>query len=724
MVTKCKVCIAITGVVLFSFSQLLGQKMLTVEDIYENPDLQGKSISGVQWAPDGNKFTYFQKDEKSGKLSIWNFDAKSRQREIFIDSDKVDILQERTQEKRFVLDNYIWSPNRKDILFPSNNDLFIYDTETQKLSQLTMDDENERDPTFSPDGKLIAYIKQDNLHVFDLETGKETRLTEQGGGAILVARFDWVYEEEFGIRTGFKWSPDSKSIAFWQLDESNVTQFPITDYVPVHNSAPIMRYPKAGDSNSTVKIGVVDIVSKKITWMDIGANQDIYMPRITWTQDPKMLCMTRLNRDQNHLELLLAEATSGKTNVLYEEQEYKGWIDITDDLRFLEDKKHFIWTSRKSGWKHIYLGEIKSALLKPVTSGEWDVDQIVGISEDKKRIYYTSSEAGSLERHLYGINFNGKGKMQITRRSGTHIVDLSPNLNYFLDTFSDVNTPWTITLRRINGARQAFIEKNEMAALRGFKLPKQEFITVPAADGTELNAFLIKPVDFDANKKYPVLMYNYSGPGSQIVRNQWGGDRFLWHTMLSQKGYIVFGVDNRGTGARGKDFMMSTYKNLGDLESQDHIAAAKWLASQPYIDSGRIGIWGWSYGGYTAALTFLKAEGLFKAGIVIAPVTDWKNYDTIYTERYMLTPEKNSEGYKKSSCLTYVDKMAGNLLLVHGAADDNVHLANTMQLAYALQNARKPFDLMLYPRKLHGIRGTDTRIHLFNKLTEYILENL
>jgi dipeptidyl-peptidase-4 len=698
--------------------------VLTVEDIYENPALQSKSISGVQWTPDGNKFTYFQKDEQSGKLSIWSFDAKSRVRELFIDSGKVPVLQERIREKRFSMDNYLWSPNQKDILFPANNDLFIYDTATQQLTKLTSDEAKERDPIFSPDGKSIAYLKHDNLHRLDLDTKTETKLTEEGGGAILTGRFDWVYEEEFGIRTGFKWSPDSKSIAFWQLDESNVARFPITDFIPVHNESQIMRYPKAGGVNSIVKIGVVEIASKKITWMDIGANQDIYIPRITWTQDPATLCITRLNRDQNHVELLLADIATGKTGLMYEEREYAGWIEITDDLRFLKDRKNFLWTSRKSGWKHIYLGDIKTATLKPITSGEWDVDQIVGVSDDKKRIYYTSSESGVLDRQLYGISFNGRGKMQITQRPGTHLVDLSPNFNYFLDTFSDATMPWTITLRRINGARQAFIEKNEMPELKVYDLPKLAFLTVPAADGTMLNAFMIKPVDFDTTKKYPVLMYNYSGPGSQIVRNRWGGERFLWHAMLAQKGYLVFGVDNRGTGARGKKFMMSTYKNLGDLESQDHIAAAKWLARQPFVDSQRIGIWGWSYGGYTAALTFLKGAGLFKTGISVAPVTDWKNYDTIYTERFMLTPEKNPEGYKNSSCLSYVEKLKGNFLLVHGAADDNVHLSNTMQLAYALQNARKPFDLMLYPRKLHGIRGTDTRIHLFNKLTEYVLKNL
>lgn len=698
--------------------------MLTVEDIYENQALQSKSVSGIQWLPDGSKFTYFQKAEDTGNLNIWSFDVKSRQREIFISSDEVPVLQERDQEKRFSLDNYIWAPNRRDILFPAGNDLHLFNTETRELSQLTSDAAEERDPTFSPDGQSIAFVKNDNLHLLDIESRTVKQLTTQGGNGILIGRFDWVYEEEFGIRTGFSWSPDSKYIAFWQFDETAIQPFPVTDFIPVHNAAQTMRYPKAGDANSKVKIGVVEIENGQIQWMDIGDDEDIYIPRMTWTHRSDILCITRLNRDQNQLELLLADVKNGKTSVLYEEREYKGWIEITDDLQFLDDNKHFVWTSRKDGWKHIYLGEISSAKLVPVTSGEWDIDGIVAVSEEKKRIYYTSGENNVLGRQLFGINFNGKGKLQVTRRPGTHSVNLSPDFEYFIDTFSDANTPPTVTLRRINGARQAFIEPNEMPALKEYNVPQPEFIEVPGTDGATLNAFLIKPTDFDATKKYPVLIYNYSGPGSQIVRNEWGGERFLWHAMLAQKGYLVFGVDNRGTGGRGKAFLMATYKNLGDLESQDQIAAAKWLAEQNYVDANRIGIWGWSYGGYMAALTFLKADGLFKTGIAVAPVTDWKNYDTIYTERFMLTPQKNPNGYRKSSVLEYVDQLQGKLLLVHGAADDNVHLSNTMQLAYALQNARKPFDMMLYPRKLHGIRGTDTRIHLFNKLTEYVLENL
>ena len=700
------------------------QKQLTVEDIYENPALRGRSISGLQWMANSRKFTYYQRDPETGKHIIWIYDVRNRKRDVFIDSEKVHVLAGERREKRFTLGNYFWSPDQRHILLPSGNDLYLYDSKTGEVKRLTKDEARERDPQFSPDGKKLAYLKNGNLTVLDIASGSERQLTTDASETILIGRFDWVYEEEFGIRTGFFWSPDGKRIAFWKLDQSRVPEFPIVDYIPTHNKVETMRYPKAGDPNSIVQIGVVEVESGATTWMDLGDNDDIYIPRIKWTKSPQTLAILRLNRDQNHLEFLLADVTTGRTRVLFEERMSNGWIDITDDWRFLKDGRRFIWSSRRDGWKHLYMGDLQTGDLRPITRGEWDAVSIAGVDEKRKTIYYISTEVSPLERHLFGVKFDGKKRWRISRKPGWHRVSVAPNFQYYIDYSSDVMRPTMVTLRKINGARIDIIEANELPALKEYAIRPPEFLQVPAADGTPLNAFMIKPPDFDPNKKYPVLIYNYSGPGSQIVRNMWGGSRFLWHQLLAQRGYIIFGLDNRGTGARGNAFMMATYKNLGDLESQDQIAGAKWLAQQPYVDASRIGIWGWSYGGYMAALTFLKAGGLFKVGISVAPVTDWRNYDTIYTERYMLTPEKNPEGYKRSSCLRYVDQLQGRLLIVHGTADDNVHLSNTLQLAYALQNARKPFDLMLYPRKLHGIGGRDTRIHLFNMMTQYILEHL
>jgi len=702
----------------------ISQKLLQVEDIFENPALQPESISGAHWIDKGRKLTFYRADRESGHRAIWQYELRARKQTMVLDGDLHPELQAPRREKRFTLPNYIWSPDESAILLPSGKDLYLFTVKDSSMRRLTHDEAEERDPQFSPDGTKLAYLTNRNLVVLDIASGSETQLTTGGADHVFIGRFDWVYEEEFGIRTGFFWSPDGQAIAFWKLDETRVPEFPIVDFIPTHNSTRTMRYPKAGDANSIVQIGVVDVATGKTTWMDLGKNDDIYVPRIRWTQKANTLAIIRLNRDQNHLEFLMADAQTGRTRLLFEERQKNGWISVSDDFRFLKNHDKLLWTSRRNGWKHAYLVDLQSGRFRQITAGNWDVTRVVGVDEKRQMLFYLSSEVSPLERHLFAVKFDGSGKRRVSRAPGTHSVELAPDFRHFLDTHSDVNHAPAITVRRMDGSRVDFILKNDLPELQAYHLAKVEFLQVPAADGTPLNAFMIKPPDFDPDKKYPVLVYNYSGPGSQIVRHAWGGSRYLWHQLLAQKGYIVFGLDNRGTGSRGNDFMMATYKNLGELESQDQIAGAKWLAAQRYVDSTRIGIWGWSYGGYMAGLTFLKAKGLFKIGIAVAPVTDWRNYDTIYTERFMLTPEKNPEGYSTSSWQAYVDQLQGKLLLVHGSSDDNVHLANTMQVAYALQNARKPFDLMIYPRKLHGIRGTDTRVHLFNYLTRYVLENL
>ena len=702
----------------------ISQKQLTVEGIYENQALMPESISGTHWIDQGKKLTFYRAERENGRRTIWQYDLRTRKQTVLLDSGQQPELQAPRREKRFTLPNYIWSPDEKAILLPADNDLYLFTVKDSSMRRLTHDEAEERDPQFSPDGAKLAYLKNRNLVVLDIASGSETQLTTEGAEHVFIGQFDWVYEEEFGIRTGFFWSPDGQSIAFWKLDETRVPEFPIVDFIPTHNTITTMRYPKAGDANSVVQIGVVDVSTGKTTWMDLGADDDMYIPRIRWTHTANTLAIIRLNRDQNHLELMLADARSGQTRVLFGERQDNGWIAIADDFRFLKNRKQLLWTSRRDGWRHAYLVDLQSGRFRQITRGDWDITRLAGVDEKRQRLYYLSTEVSPLERQLFEIKFDGTGKRRISRAPGTHAVELAPDFRHFMDTHSDIDHAPAVTVRRMDGSRLDFILQNDLPALQEYNLAKVEFLQVPAADGTPLHAFMIKPPDFDPGKKYPVLVYNYSGPGSQIVRHAWGGSRFLWHQLLAQNGIIVFGMDNRGTGSRGNDFMMATYKNLGDLESQDQIAGARWLAAQRYVDGKRIGIWGWSYGGYTAGLTFLKAKGLFKVGIAVAPVTDWRNYDTIYTERFMLTPAKNPEGYLKSSWLAYVDQLQGKLLLVHGSADDNVHLANTMQLAYAFQNARKPFDLMIYPRKLHGIGGTDTRVHLFNYLTQYILENL
>jgi dipeptidyl-peptidase-4 len=702
-------------------------KQLTVELIQGSEELWGNDVTGVQWHPDGESFTYCQVDPQNNQTSIWRYELASGRREILIDSSSIKALEGSQSEKRFALGNYSWSPSGKEILLPSGNDLYLYYPETGLIRRLTNDEEPEMDPQFSPDSKKIAFIKSHNVQVLDLQSGITTSLTSEGREHILVGQFDWVYEEEFGMHTGFFWSPDSQHIAYWKLDETEVPEFPIVDFIPVQNTVDTMRYPKAGDNNSIVQIGVVSVDGQTNIWMDIGNNTDIYIPRIKWLPNGKSLAIYRLNREQNKLELMLGDIENGKTGVILTEEEDNGWIDIYDDFAFLENGEQFVWASNRNGFKHLYVYDIQGNLVSQITDGNWEVDYLAGVDEASGFAYFTATEKTPWERHLYRAGFNGHNLERLSTDDGWHSINMSPDCRYYLDFFSTYIHPPAVSLHTADGKQAAVIEPNDIESLAEYHLSAPEFFTFETDDGIELNAFMIKPPDFDKDKKYPVLMYTYGGPGSQIVCNVWESDsrkRNLWHEMMAQKGYIVFGVDNRGTGGRGKDWMYTIYKNLGDYEVQDQINGVKYLRTLPYVDNSRIGIWGWSYGGYNTLMCMLKGADYFKMGIAVAPPTDWRNYDTIYTERYMGTPEDNPQGYETSSALNYVDNLRGKLLVIHGSADDNVHLANAMQLSYAFQNARIPFDLMVYPRKLHHIDGVDTRMHLFSLMTAYVEENL
>ena len=705
-------------------STCFAQKRLTVEDIYGTDTFNTKTLGDIQWTPDGKAFTYVDQDETTEKITLKRYDLESGERTNLMDSETVDILQDVRYEKRFPIPNYIWSPTGRHILLPSGNDLFLYDVKNKKVRRLTDDAESERDPRFSPDGKKIVYLKKNNLHLLNIATRDEIRLTEQGTVDLLVGRFDWVYEEEFHIRTGFVWSSDSRHIAYFESDQSVEPEFPIVDFIPLYNEAPTMRYPKAGEPNAVVRIGVVPAEGGETIWMDIGQETDIYIPRIHWLNDSKRLAIQRLNRDQNRLDLLLADAETGTSRIILTEEDPHGSVNATDDVIFLKDDRHFIWPSERSNWNHLYLYDLEGNRVRQITAGHWDVTQVVHVDEKRKTVYFIGTEKSSIERHLYRVGLDGQGCQKLTREDGTHRINVSPDGRVYLEVFSNVTTPPRTTLYRNDGQKIRVVEPGEIPALKEYELSAPEFFTLKTDDDLDLNAYLFKPVDFDPQKKYPVLIYTYGCIGSQIVQNDWrGGQGDLWHQMMLQKGYLVFGVDNRGTGFKGNDFKNLTYRNMG-VGLVDQIAGAEYLRSLTYVDGHRIGIWGWSGGGWMTCLAMTKGGGAFKTGVAVASVTDWRNYDTIWTEMRMDQPQDNETGYAESNPLNYIDNYQGGLFLIHGTADDNVHMSNTMQLVYALQNARKPFDLMIYPQKRHGIRGQDTRVHLFNKITEFILNNL
>ncbi len=674
--------------------------------------------------PNKDAFTYLKKNSENDKYDLWRCDAKTGQSSLFIRNEELDGLGAAKREKRFSLSSYTWSPDGESILVPAHKDLFLFDLKSRKLLRLTEDDEEERDPTFSPDGKKLAYLKRQNLAVFDIATKQEKQLTTEGNDDILIGRFDWVYEEEFSIRTGFEWSPDSKYISYFRLDQSGEPDFPIVDFIPVHNTATPMKYPKAGDANALVKIGVVDVTTANTVWMDRSAGPDDYLTRTKWLPDSRELAITYVNRDQNHLELLFANAADGLSRVILTEEVTNGWLDSERSPLFVPGTSQFLWPSEQDGFEHLYLLDYTGKKIRQLTEGSWELGNIIRFVPERRQVFFSAAKDRYEETHLYSIGTDGKNLRQLTVDSGSHSAVVASSGRYFIDTFSNYNTPTRQTLCDENGRLVTVLADGQIKALAEVKLPKTEFFTFTSSNGDVLQAYLIKPVDFDSTQKYPVLMYTYAGPGSQVVTNRWSGASALWYTLLTQKGYLIFAVDGRGSANRGRGWKHQVYRRLGDVEIQDQIEGAKYLRSLPFVDQDRIGIWGWSYGGYSTIMCLLKGAEFFKVGVAVAPVTDWKNYDTIYTERYMDQPKDNEAGYQESSALFHAKKLKGKLLLIHGSSDDNVHLANTLQLAEAFQNARIPFDLMIYPRKTHGIGGRDTRVHLYEKVTQYLLENL
>lgn len=696
----------------------------SIGSIFSSSDYNVKTLAGVQWIPGEEAFTFLKRDQDSGEKDLWRCEAQSGQCSLLVSHTDLNIIESAKQEKRFTLPSYIWAPDGVHILIPSENDLFFFDSEKKTLMRLTDDPAEERDPHFSPDSKKIAFIKNDNLIVLDIASKEEKTLTTEGSKDILIGRFDWVYEEEFSIRTGFQWSPDSKSIAYFRLDQSGEPCFPIVDFVPLGNTVEYTKYPKAGDPNAFVKIGVVDVTNGGTTWIDRTAGPDDYFSRIKWTPESRQLSITYLNRDQNHLELLFANPATGKTHIVFQETVQNGWIEGVQSPRFLDDGKGFLWLSERDGFNHIYLYDMNGNLKKQITHGKWDVRNILCVAQKQKKVYFSASKFLREENHFYTVSLRGKGLKQISKESGTHSINCSPSGNYYIDSFSNFYTPSRQSLYDHRGKFIKTLREGKVKALQQHPLAHIEFLNFKTSNGNLLPAFMIKPIDFDPEKKYPVLIYTYGGPGSQIVSNRWFGSRGFWYTFFTQKGYLIFAVDGRGTANRGRAWKFSLYRHLGDVEIQDQIEGAKYLGTLPFVDARRIGIWGWSYGGYTTVMCMLKGADFFKTGVAVAPVTDWRNYDSIYTERFMDQPEDNEDNYNQASAANFAGKLKGKLLILHGSSDDNVHFANTMQLARALEKHRKLFDLMVYPRKRHSIHGTDERVHLYKEITGYILENL
>ncbi|MEM7186708.1 MAG: S9 family peptidase [Bacteroidota bacterium] len=601
---------------------------------------------------------------------------------------------------------------------------YVYDLKTKKLTLLS---ENKvQEPTFSPDGSKVGFGYNNNLYYKDLSNGAVVQVATDGvKNEIINGITDWVYEEEFGFVRAFDWSKDGNYMAYIRFDEKEVPEFSMDVYgKDLYQTQTVFKYPKAGEANAKVSLHVYNLNNKSTSTVDVSEYNSYYIPRLKWTNDPNVLSVQLTNRHQNQLDLVFVNASDNSTQLVHSEKD-DAYVDVTDDLTFLNDNS-FIWTSEKDGWNHIYHYSKTGELINQVTKGDWEVTNFYGFDPKTSRVYYQSSERSSINRDVYSITNTGKNKVRLSQNTGSNSASFSADYTYFINTFSNTQTPYVFTLHEaLSGKMVREIKNNSTlkASLDGYAMSPKEFSTI-IVNGHELNMYTIKPKDFDPNKKYPVLMYQYSGPGSQQVADRWNGSNDYWHQMLAQQGIMVVCVDGRGTGLKGRDFKKMTQKELGKYEVEDQISAAKKLGELPYVDADRIGIWGWSYGGFMSSNCLFQGADTFSMAIAVAPVSSWRFYDTIYTERYMQTPQENPGGYDNNSPITHVDKLQGDFLLVHGSADDNVHAQNTWRLVEALVQANKDFDWLVYPDKNHGIFGGNTRLHLYSKMTRFVKESL
>lgn len=716
------------ALVLLVCTTVVAQQKITVEEIYSGA-FRAKGMDELQSLKNTNQYTVlnFDRATRSMQIDLYDFATLSKVSTLIDTKNFTDLADG--------IDSYSFSADEKKILIAANSnqifrhsftaDYFLFDSNAKTLVKLF--DFQVQEPTFSPDGTKIAYAHENNLFVYDIASKTSTQVTSDGKkNAVINGITDWVYEEEFAFVRAFDWSADSKKIAYIRFDESQVPEFSMSVFhKDLYPKMETFKYPKAGEKNSEVSLHIYDVTAKTQKQVDLSKYSDFYIARLKWTNDAHVLSAQVLNRHQDNLDLLFVDGNSAAAKVVLNEKD-KAYVDVTDNLTFLKDNS-FIWTSEKDGFNHIYLYDKTGKLKNQVTSGPWEVTNYYGFDEKTSTVYYQSVENGSINRDVYRIGINGKNKVRLTTQTGTSSATFSPNFQYFINTYSSAQQPPVYSLNESkSGKTIKVIENNEALQnkLKAYDLPQKEFFVLKTEKGHELNAWMIKPKDFDASKKYPVFMYQYSGPGSQQVNNDWNSYDDYWFMMLSQKGYIVACVDGRGTGFKGADFKKCTQKQLGKYEVEDQIDAAKVFGNYPYVDKNRIGIWGWSYGGFMASNCIMKGADVFKMAVAVAPVTNWRFYDSIYTERYMQTPQENPSGYDDNSPINYVDKLKGKFLLIHGSADDNVHVQNSMQMMEALIQANKQFDSQIYPDKNHGIYGGKTRIQLFNKITNFIKENL
>lgn len=703
----------------FSFSQ-----SVSLEDILLTSKFYPKSLDDIRSLKNGETYTLCTNNDA---IVEYSYKTGKEIKKIF------QLSEVKQANKPSKIEDYQFSEDEKAILISSEkeriyrhsslNKYYVWNILQKQIIEVSTDKVQEA--SLSPNGQLVAYVRNNNLYYKDLTTNAEYAITNDGEkNKIINGIPDWVYEEEFSFSKAYEWSPDNKYVAYIRFDESNVKEFSMTIFKGLYPEEYRYKYPKAGEKNSDVSLHIYDLASKKTSTIKLGNDTDFYIPRIYWTKLPHSLLAMKMNRLQNHMQLFLINAETGQNQLVYEEKN-NTYIEVPEII-FSKDGKYFFITSDKNGYNHIYQYDINGNFVKQITDGKWDVTKLHGFDDTQQILYYASAETSPMKRNVYSIHVQTLVKKRLTKEEGYNEATFSRNFKYFINEFSSAEIAPTYFLCDNQGKVIRVLENNDdlKQKMKEASMSKKEFVVLTTAEGVELNAWIMKPLNFDPAKKYPVMFCIYGGPGSQEVLDRWDYSS-LWYQHLASKGVVVVAVDNRGTGARGAEFRKCTYQNLGKYETIDQIEAAKALRQFSFVDTSRIGIWGWSFGGYLSTLCLAKGNGVFKLAVAVAPVTNWRFYDSIYTERYNGLPQNNPAGYDDNSPINHVKKIKGKYLLIHGTADDNVHFQNSVELVKKLVEHNKYFETMYYPNSNHGIyTGKNTRYHLFNKMTNFIVENL
>ncbi len=702
--------------------------LLSLESIFSGSEFSSKSIENVEWSSDGSSFTFTRRNPDTGLLDIYQHELASADDHLLLSSKALAYSGELVQMSR-----YQWSNDRQFLLIAGPETLtwdsvieapyFVYDSARKSTTALAAGSTALRNVTLSPHEKHVAYVLDNNLYVTELESGKTRAVTTDGSANIFNGIFDYG-STEFGFTDAWHWSPDGQKIAFWRLDVTAVKIFYVIDELGKYNQVHALKYPNVGEKHAINQIGVFDLRSGKTTWMDSGEDADDYIPRIDWTRSSQMLAIQRLTRNHKLLKVLLADTDSGQSRVVLAETD-PAWIDITEDLMFFKDQDRFVWTSEKSGYRHAYLYDY-AGKEKQLTQGDWEVTSLIALDEAGGWLYFYAKKDSIIDQHVYRVGLDGSEVQKLSREPGWYEWSFSADRKYVIETYSNAATPPVITLRNASGKKIHTLLVNALEGLSKYAVPNPQFFQFETTDGVLLNAYLIKPTDFDPQRKYPVIAYGYGNAGSQMVVNRWGSargaQRDLWHRYMAQQGYIILSLDNRTTEGRGKLAKNLTYGHYAKWAIHDQLEGVKYLKTLPYVDPERLGFWGWSGGGYLAAALMTKGAPNYKTGVSVAPVIDLSRYQAVGVERWMGQLEENPEGYRQTNLLNYADQLQGNLLLIHGSGDENVKFAFTLQFADALIQHNKQFDLFVYPNQHHGIE--DWRLHVYTKIANYFMEKL